>query len=348
MRFETILRSILVVLFCAILVEYLSLNSISRKQDSLIDKPAGEVSNKISDLISNLPAQPGFEPGMLSGTQLQKIKKDPFYQLPASLQDVPLTYQFQLAADGNLLLTSDIKEIFDYFLSGIAEEPLDVSVARILSYTKATLDQAAEQHAQELLLSYLTMKVRMQELDEGFKGSENMDMKSFLIARNMLMRDALGDELYDVFYSDAHQYDNFTLAKQALVADSDSGGLTPGDSTPLPSLSEKQKNYRSKAVLHQSLRSDVERLRAEGESKEKIFELRAQRVGKEAAQRLAQLDLQREKWNHRVEAFRNSLQEISLDESLSATKKKSMVDDLRNRKFNDAEQIRLNYWLAEP
>ena len=339
MRAKLALSSGLVVLFVVALVAFI-LGDQTQRQSNQADELNNKTDTRISSLISSLPAQPKFESQAPGEDLLNKIAEDPFYQLPASLQDVALLYRFQTAEDGSLLLTSDIKEIFDYFLSGITEEPLDVSIARIIAYIHSSLEANANDQAQEVLLRYLSMKIRLQDFEESRHG-QNVDVESFLMARNALMQEELGSEIYEVFYKDAHQYDAYTLAARRGEGESSVSGLTGTE----VQLSELQARYRSSAMLHQSLDQEVKSMRTAGADKQKVFELREKTVGRDAAQRLAQLDEQRESWRQRVEVFRASSDKITNDINLSDSQKQARIQELRKQQFDQKDQIRLNVWL---
>ena len=55
-------------------------------------------------------------------------------KLPASFKGTEVDGQFQLDAAGNLIIGPELRQLFDYFLSAIGEEPLKQSIERLRRY----------------------------------------------------------------------------------------------------------------------------------------------------------------------------------------------------------------------
>src|SRR5690606_32313520 len=68
-------------------------------------------------------------------------------QLPASLEGTSVPPGLLEDGNGNLVPTPGLRDIFDYFLSVLGEEPLDVIVARINAYLASNLSASAATQA---------------------------------------------------------------------------------------------------------------------------------------------------------------------------------------------------------
>lgn len=75
--------------------------------------------------------------------------------LPPSLHDTEVDGGFELDADGNLIITNRIRQLFDYFLSTQGEEPLPTIVQRLRAYIHNTLSGDAAAEAEQLLENYI-------------------------------------------------------------------------------------------------------------------------------------------------------------------------------------------------
>jgi len=61
--------------------------------------------------------------------------------LPPSFAGTEVDGQFRLDDAGNLLISMDIRRIFDYFLSAYGEERIQTSIARLQAYIRSQLDE---------------------------------------------------------------------------------------------------------------------------------------------------------------------------------------------------------------
>ena len=116
-------------------------------------------------------------------TQLQNlVKSSPAtktnaQQLPASFNGTQVDGVFQLDEQGNLRITRDIVQIFDYFLSAIGEEPLSRSIERLQAYIRSQLSGSAQAQAQALSLleQYLDYKRQLVQLERDLPQLSDLD-----------------------------------------------------------------------------------------------------------------------------------------------------------------------------
>ncbi|MGV8597295.1 lipase secretion chaperone, partial [Pseudomonas aeruginosa] len=70
--------------------------------------------------------------------------------LPTSFRGTSVDGSFSVDASGNLLITRDIRNLFDYFLSAVGEEPLQQSLDRLRAYIAAELQEPARGQARQV------------------------------------------------------------------------------------------------------------------------------------------------------------------------------------------------------
>ena len=78
--------------------------------------------------------------------------------LPTSFRGTSVDGSFSVDASGNLLITRDIRNLFDYFLSAVGEEPLQQSLDRLRAYIAAELQEPARGQALALMQQYIDYK----------------------------------------------------------------------------------------------------------------------------------------------------------------------------------------------
>ena len=99
---------------------------------------------------------------------------------------------------------------------------------------------------------------------------------------------------------------------------------------------------RAEALAPAQLARDEAVLRAQGGDAEAVQRLREERVGAEAAERLAALDTERAAWRDRVAAYRAERATIDADPALGDAARASAVEALRASRFSGAERLRID------
>lgn len=99
----------------------------------------------------------------------------PLQTLPASFRGTTVDGVFRLDANGNLLISEDIRQIFDYFLAAVGEEPLATSVERLRAYITEQLSANAREQALTLLNQYLDYKRELVLLERDLPQMANLD-----------------------------------------------------------------------------------------------------------------------------------------------------------------------------
>jgi lipase chaperone LimK len=272
--------------------------------------------------------------------------------MPASFDGTEVDGTFTLDAAGNLQITRDIVQIFDYFLSAIGEDSLTVSLARLNAYIDAQLQQPAQGQAHALLSQYLDYKRQLILLERDLPQVTSVDgLRQRELAVQTLRARIFSQQAHQAFFASEEAYNQFTLARLAVQQDSKLNPLAKGRA--IDQLRAQLPSELQDSVLPQlqsELREQTAQLQAAGGSSAQIQQLRQQLVGEQAANRLASLDQQRQNWQQRLRDYQQASTQIQANLGLSATDKNAEVQRLAEAQFNPQERLRLqaSSGLAKP
>lgn len=264
--------------------------------------------------------------------------------LPASFAGTQVDGRFQLDAAGNLLITEDIRRIFDYFLSAIGEEPIGISIQRLRGYITAQLQEPAEGQALALLEQYLDYKRQLVQLEKDLPQMADLDaMRQREAAVSALRARLFSTEVHQVFFAGEETYNRFTLERLAIAHDA-----TLDDAAKAAAVDRLRQGLPEAlqdSVLPQlqaELRTQTAQLQAQGATPTEIRRLRQQLVGAEATERLEALDQRRQGWKQRIGAFQAEKARIESNPGLSDGDRRAAIQRLAEEKFDEHERQRLD------
>lgn len=271
--------------------------------------------------------------------------------LPATLAPLPPSFKgtqvdgsFQVDGAGNLLITDDIRRIFDYFLSAYGEESLQDSVKRLRAYIASQLPQPGQEQAQALLTQYLDYKRELVLLERDLPQMANLDaLRGRETAVQALRARLFTAEAHQAFFGSEEAYNQFTLQRLAIQHDDKLDAAAKG--VAMDQLRAGLPEDLQESVLPQlqsELHVQTEQLRAQGASAEQVRALRQQLVGAEATTRLEALDQKRAGWKQRIAAFAASKAQIEGQNGLSDGDKQAAIQRLADEQFNETERLRLD------
>ena len=263
--------------------------------------------------------------------------------MPASFSGTQVDGVFSLDSANNLLITQDIVQIFDYFLSAIGEDTLAVSLERLHAYIRSQLPQPAQTQALALLSQYLDYKRQLVLLERDLPQVSSLDgLLQRESAVQALRARIFSQQVHQVFFASEQDYNQFTLARLALQQDATLSPLAKGRA--IDQLRANLSPELQESVLpqlHSELREQSAQLQASGGSPEQLQQLRLQLVGEQAATRLAALDQQRSHWQVRLNSYQQASAAIEGNPGLSAADKDSEIKRLREAQFSPPERLRL-------
>jgi lipase chaperone LimK len=276
--------------------------------------------------------------------------------LPKSLRGPTIGNALQVDEDGNLIISIDLKDLFDYFLSTITEEDLDTILLRINEYLTHYLQDPALSEAKAILTQYIEFKYSLMDLEKEM-GEELAQMsqqdkvnggylrflQKQMHQRNTLRSQHLDIEVHEIFYEDEELYDEYTYSKLLVTSDASLSAIEQFDRVAelQSALPEDVRESIRNTQITDELRIRTNQLLESGGDQEQVRELRREMFGDSAVQRFDELDQQRAAWNSRINSYLTQRATILSSQGLTEDELNLQVDDLRSSLFNKLEQIRI-------
>jgi len=280
------------------------------------------------------------EPRNAAPTNLAELPKP----LPPSFSGTQVDGVFHVDGVGNLLISEDIRRIFDYFLSSIGEESLADSVERLQAYIAGQLEQPAEGQALALLEQYLNYKRELVQLERDLPQLPSLNaLRQREAAVQALRARLFSTEAHRAFFAREEGYNQFSLQRLAIQQDASLDATAKA--VAIDQLRANLPEELQDSVLPQlqtELRNQTAQLQAQGASAAQIRQLRQQLVGAEATSRLEALDQQRQQWKQRLAAYREAKSRIEANQGLSASDKAAAIAELAEQGFDERERLRLD------
>lgn len=263
--------------------------------------------------------------------------------LPPSFTGTQVDGQFRVDGNGNLLISMDIRRIFDYFLSAYGEESLKSSIARLEAYIRQQLQEPAESQALTLLAQYLGYKQQLVQLEKDLPQMASLDaVRQREQAVQALRARLFSPEAHEAFFSQEEAYNQFTLQRLTIRHDANLSDQQKAEA--LDQLrAELSEEMQALLVpqLQNELRQQTAALQADGASHEQIRQLRLQLVGAEATERLEVLDKQRQQWQQRLDSYRRDKAKLEANAGLSPEDRQKALQRLAEERFDERERLRL-------
>jgi len=275
--------------------------------------------------------------------------------LPSSLNGTLLGAQLETSEDGHLILSDDIKYIFDYFLSTINEEDLDTILLRIDEYLNHYLEEPALNESRTILAHYVELKTSLFELEqemgaeltnlakEQLVGGQYLNLlRDRLNLRNALRAEHLDPEVNEIFYQEEETYDEYTYSRLLISADR---SLSPEErNLQITELQQQlpedvQQSMRTSQIIDE-LKVETKKILADGGNQQQIHELRKEMFGEEAAIRFDALDNKRAQWKSRMDTYLVERKKILNTKGLPKEALQRQVNTLREDHFDASEQMK--------
>lgn len=268
--------------------------------------------------------------------------------LPPSLQGARHGVALRMDERGKLILQADLLHLFDFYLAGREEEGLDKVLRRIHRDLAAQLREPALDQARDLLRRYVDYRIELQELPEAGAGLDAVVLRQRLDALNAVRQRYFSAEEYALFFARENAEDEYRVQRLAL---SRQDGLSDEQRDLALAELELQlpddvRAARAESSRYGDLYATTQALQAQGASAEEIRQVREQSLGSEAADALAELDLQQAAWQQRLADYaaeRNRLRDSGLDNS----QLQAAIAELQASRFDERERLRVQALDAE-
>jgi lipase chaperone LimK len=301
-------------------------------------QPSGQAPSQ--SITQDLPS----EPSRPAATTDSNAEHGRAIALPGSFAGTQVDGLFRVDEAGQLIVSQDIRRIFDYFLAAIGEEPARVSVERLQAYIRSQLQEPAREQALALLAQYLDYKRELVLLERDWPQLANLDALRQREATVQALRARLfSADARQAFFADEEAYNRFSLQRLAIQQDTELDD--DAKARAVDRLRESLPPELQASLLPQlqhELRQRTAKLQAGGAGPEQVRQLRLQMVGAEATQRLEALDQQRQAWGRRLADYQQAKVKIEASRGLSPADKAVAIERLAAERFDERERLRLD------
>jgi lipase chaperone LimK len=280
------------------------------------------------------------DPGIAALAQLPAriaASEPPPAGLPASLEGTDPDGAVEADAAGHLVITIELRRLFEHFLAATGEEPLAALRARIIARLRARLPATAADEAIAILDRYLAYREAARSLTASTDLAASLDQVHDLRAR------MLPPGVVTAWFADEEAATYAAIARRAVLLD--------------PALSTAERDRRlaeldartpaavrearaaATAPIDQLARETA--LRQAGASDAQIAATRTTALGAEAAARLAEIDHAHAVWDTRLARFRAARAALLADPQLDDAERRRRIDELLAQSFSAQERIRV-------
>lgn len=334
--------------------------------DGAGEKPGTEVQG-IAGLTSDQENATGASSNeILSGAQTSRQRTALAYPsrygaLPDSLQGTVMQTALAVDEHGQLRISNDIQQVFDYFLSAINDEEIDVIVGRIHEYLEYYLQAPALDEAKQILLSYIDLKqalfeyelaqseavkmmaIRLQQGEKPESGQHLTMLREQLDARNRLRAEWLNADVHQAFYAEQEQYDDYTLQRLEIQSNT---ALTDHQKARQLEILDHQAPAdiiasRKEAMIIDEFRARRDEIKQTGGNEEELRALQVEMFGEAAGERFELLAQQRKDWQQRLQDYHQKREDILNAGGISEAQQRAQVEQLRSQSFSPTEQLRV-------
>lgn len=269
----------------------------------------------------------------------------PLQSLPKSLQgtDAP---KIELDGAGRLVPSIGLRNLFDYFLAGVDEEPLETCIVRIRNRLYSTLPGVAQAQALSILDQYITYRNALVDFENNERPRGNptvTDMRMYSNNLHDLRQSYFDPEISTAFFHDEDAYTQYTLNRLDLE---NTPGLSAKERAQKlaylrSDLPENMRNSINESQLPMRVAEQIDQLRADGASVYEISQARTALVGSQAAERLAALDVERAEWNARIDQYLDYINELAASQATYTVDRDAVLKQWLDQHFSAVEQLRL-------
>ena len=244
------------------------------------------------------------------------------------------------------LAYGELKRLFDYYLSAVGEQSIEVITQQIRSELDRRLPLAQAQKAQRLLGLYIEFKrelVRVESQPQLVGNGIQAIRGRFMAMQDIRSRYFSAQESEGMFGFD-DRYDMDAIARlevsqnPALSAEQKKQQLAALDAV-LPEQLRKEREATSMVVR---IEQQAQELRAKGGSEDDVYRMRAKELDPQAASRLAELDREEATWKTRIDRYREERGKLLQSQAnASESERQASLAQLQQSAFSEAERPRL-------
>ncbi|SQD80672.1 lipase secretion chaperone [Moritella yayanosii] len=242
--------------------------------------------------------------------------------LPSSLLGSTLPLTLDVNADGELVINKKIQHLFDFYLSAMGEESLDMIVARIKHRLKLQLVDPALRKGLSILTGYLQYLNAVTVIKQQFEqGIDPDDVGEYALENVIQVREMVLDaratyldlDVIVAFFGQSDEYETYMLSVASINKNSELSTVEKQlakaelDTTAPAWLLTQQHNANQ---LNQ-YREQYQTLQVQGASQTELQDFTQQSFLPEVVDRLAILDEKRQQWQIKLDEYRVQLAVIT-------------------------------------
>lgn len=267
--------------------------------------------------------------------------------MPRSLSDTEVDGDLEVDANGHLKITRGVRNVFDYFLSAMGEEPLETLLARVRAYLRHKLPAVAAAEAERLLDAYVAYRHGLASLPNSPQpGNGSVDLvavRQQMQQVQALRQQYLPPEAIAAFFDDEDVYQRYTVARLEILQNT---GLAPQARARQLAEAEQQLPPAMRetfAVITrvQNLEALTKDWQQRGGRPAELRQIRENLVGAEAADRLEVLDRNRAAWDQRMSAWYSARAALLGNPGLGEQDRQVQLNALRTQRFSADERLRV-------
>jgi len=264
--------------------------------------------------------------------------------LPSSLQGTHHGVTLR-SHNQQFIITASLKDLFDYYLSAAGEDSFEDIEKRILADLARQLSGDALDQVNAIWKNYLAYKTQLVQFDQQFPANSEerqvLEQLQFLQQRQMaliaLQDQVLTPQVAEILFAFDRKLDQLTLEKAELLASDltaeqkQQGLINLQAQLPIDALQGVRRNQQQQTLL---LIDEDQTLTAQQK-----FQLRSEQVGAGAASRLQKLDEERNRWQQRIDDFKQQ-KKVLQNSGLASEEYLGSLDKLYTQHFAPSEQLR--------
>ncbi|MDC0661564.1 lipase secretion chaperone [Marinobacter sp. SS21] len=268
--------------------------------------------------------------------------------LPSHLANAEPEAELRVDADNNLIPTPGIRNLFDFYLAGLSDEPMALTLGRLDQALAARLQGAALAQARNLLQRYVNYRIELDRLSQAsgpVYTATGFDLQALRSRQDTLLSLRAANfqpAERDAFFALEAAQDSYMLERLGVEQQP-----TLSNAQKTLALAELERNLpaplreiRQRVTQNARLYEQSRQLRQAGASAEQLYQLRAEALGNDAAANLANLDRQRQQWQQRLTAFAAERDRIQRS-GLSQHDQAAAIDRWINEQFTPLEARRV-------
>ncbi len=277
-------------------------------------------------------------PGTLAAPAARAAPISAQAPLPSSLEGTEADGSLEADGRGRLVLGPGVRRYFEHFLSAEGEESLAAVRARVVAGARARLPAAAAGEVEALFDRYLHYR----DAGRGLRQGEGLAPEQAFARIAALRKETLGEEAAAALFADSAPLDALAVARLALAGDQSLTGAERASREAALESGLPPALRAARLLATEPLRLDAEEaaMRGAGASADELAAAREQTSGREAAQRLAELDRARAQWQERLSDFARRRAALEQEEPVQSAREERL-HQLLAELFSPREQLRV-------